>query len=231
MLKVFALIPSRSDISVEQFHSHWRDVHGPLATRITTLRGYVQSHSVREGPTGLPRAAYRGVAEVWFDDLETAAGMGTDPDYVHGCGADEPNFIDRSGLSFLFTRQRVLLAGPPVDADAPETKAMLLLSARRSPAQWGSAALEDRALALPGLRELSLSVSDGELRQDGQPFDAVMELSWADIASYDRAWASPAGDALRDALREVSDPTRSAALLTQPVRFIWPVRSAGDGPG
>jgi uncharacterized protein (TIGR02118 family) len=220
MLKVFALIPSRDDITVEKFHSHWRDIHGPLATRITTIRGYIQSHAVREGPSGLPQAIYRGIAEVWFDDLDTALGMGADPDYVNGCGADESNFIDQSRLSFLFTNQEVPLGGPAMAPDSPETKAILLLDVGGDAGAWTPTAVVDHALALPGLSFLSVSVSDGVLRQDGQPFDAVVELSWPDVAGFDTAWAGAAGSAFLKALDESVDLSRSAAMLTQPLR-VW----------
>lgn len=221
MVKVFALIPSREDITPEKFHSHWRDVHGPLATRITTLRGYVQSHAVREAPSGIPPAIYRGIAEVWFDDLETALGMGTDPNYVNGCGADEPNFIDVGRLAFLFTAQRVPLEGPPIERSTPEVKAMLLLRVDGDAAAWPPQSLEDRALALPGLERLSVSVSAGKLRMDGQPFDAVLELSWPELAGYDSAWAGPEGEAFRKELAASVNLPASAGMLTAPLRVIW----------
>ena len=101
MVKVFALIPRKKDISEQQFHEHWAGPHAQLALRITTLRRYVQSHRVAPKLDGLPEPPYDGIAEVWFDDAEAAAGMGEDPNYVDHAHADEPNFIDTEQLSFI----------------------------------------------------------------------------------------------------------------------------------
>lgn len=228
MIKVFALIPKRADIGDEQFHEHWRNPHGELAKRITTLRRYVQSHATDERVDGLPPAIYRGVAEVWFDSLEVALGMGSDPNYVDYAGADEPNFIDQSRLAFLFTEERVVVAGPELTADAPETKAIILLRRRAgvAPEEFRKQ-LQDAAdgLAGPaGLQRAVVCTSLPDMYTDGDPpFDAVVELSWPDAASFRRAWGSrdDAGQRLA-ALLDLPDPVASAALLTEPYRVIWP---------
>lgn len=222
MVKVYAFIPRRPDVTIEEFHSHWRDVHAPLATRITTIRRYVQSHAVRSGPSGLPQAVYEGVAEVWFDDLATATGMGEDPNYVNGAGADEPTFIDQSRLSFMFCDERVPLAGPACATDTPEVKVMLLLARPAQGGTWPAAGLVDTALGLPAVQRVSLAVSEDDLHQDGQPFDAVMELSWPSTAAFDTAWCSSTRADLMAALASGTALARSAGMLTEPYRVIWP---------
>ena len=104
MVKVFALIPRRGDISEQQFHEHWAGPHAQLALRITTLRRYVQSHRVAPKLDGLPEPPYDGIAEVWFDDAAAAASMGEDPNYVDHAHADEPNFIDTEQPRFMRDR-------------------------------------------------------------------------------------------------------------------------------
>ncbi|MFD2580327.1 EthD domain-containing protein [Novosphingobium colocasiae] len=48
MLIVLGFYRRRPDLSIEQFRTHWRDVHGPLIKRITDAHGlllrYVQHH-------------------------------------------------------------------------------------------------------------------------------------------------------------------------------------------
>lgn len=39
MIKCFALLPKKSGISDEQFHSHWRGIHAQLALRIPACDG------------------------------------------------------------------------------------------------------------------------------------------------------------------------------------------------
>ncbi len=111
MIKVFYFIPKRPDISEEQFHRHWREVHAPLALRLPGLRRYVQSHRINHPGFGLS-SPYDGVAEVWFDDLATATAMRDSREYLEGAFADEPNFIDTSRLAWIVTRENVVVAGP-----------------------------------------------------------------------------------------------------------------------
>jgi len=221
MVKVYALIPRRTDVTVEEFHSHWRDIHAPLATGITTIRQYVQSHAIRSGPAGVPTAIYDGVAEVWFDDLETAAGMGEDPNYVNGAGADEPNFIDQSRLTFIFCDEHVPLPGPALAARDPETKVLLLLARPSESGPWPADEMTAAALELPGLSRLSIAVSDGPLRQVDQPFDALMELSWSSLGAYDTAWCTPQAEQFRLVLGSNTDLARSAGMIADPFRVIW----------
>jgi uncharacterized protein (TIGR02118 family) len=222
VVKVYALIPKRPDITVEEFHSHWRDIHAPLAKRITTMRRYVQSHAIRTGPGGLPQAIYEGVAEVWFDDLETAVGMGEDPNYVNGAGADEPSFIDQSRLTFLFCREHLPFDGPTLTAGAPELKVLLLLARPANPGAWPADALAEAALELPGLTRLLFAVSDTDLYQEGQPFDTLVELSWVDLAAYDTAWSGHEAGRFRQVLAGSADLQRSAGMVTEPFRVVWP---------
>lgn len=45
MIRQFGLIRKRQDISIEQFHYHWREIHGPLGlSALPTVRRYIQNH-------------------------------------------------------------------------------------------------------------------------------------------------------------------------------------------
>jgi uncharacterized protein (TIGR02118 family) len=229
MIKVFALIAKLPGITDEKFHAHWRDPHGELARRITTIRRYSQSHSVAPEVSGLRPAIYQGVAEVYFDSFEVAAAMGEDPNYRNFAGADEPNFIDQSRLGFLFCAEQTLLAGPALRIDSAETKALLLL---KRAAPLAVDAFRDRLaqvadVAIASVAELSRYVQCTTLPAmyaDGEPaYDAVLELSWASRAAYQRSWSSAAvATRFLAALFSVADPSDSCALLAEPYRVIWP---------
>src|SRR5262245_53562357 len=103
MIKVFALLHVRHDVTVEAFHHHWRTVHRAHALRITRIRRYTQAHRVRPGLPGLPEAEWEGVPEVWFDSLESAIAQRTDPQYTEFAQLDEPNFIDMAQLRRVMT--------------------------------------------------------------------------------------------------------------------------------
>jgi uncharacterized protein (TIGR02118 family) len=236
MIKLFALIPKREDISLAQFHEHWRTTHKDHALNMRKLRRYVQGHRLEEEPEGFPpapfegfdAAPYPGVAEAWFDDLATAAGMGEDPDYVQGAQLDEPNFMDMDRLDFVIAEENVVIEGPKVEQEAPAVKALLLLRRRADMTseefrrRWhdGHAPL---AAQIPGLTRYVQAHAAPETYQPDAtpPFDGVAELTWVDLDACERAWASPQ---MRKVLADVGEFTGpgSSALLVDQLRFIWP---------
>lgn len=106
MVKVVFCLRRRDGVSAEEFSRYWREEHGPLVrSRAGDLgiRRYVQSRPlVGSGAASLAavRGAteqFDGVAEIWFDDLESIS-----PESLDGAGrraarellADEARFID-----------------------------------------------------------------------------------------------------------------------------------------
>ena len=67
-IKSIEFVTRRSDLSVDLFQCHWRDVHGPLAAQAPGLRRYVQNHVVPEA-YAVHRPTHDGYSELWFDDL------------------------------------------------------------------------------------------------------------------------------------------------------------------
>jgi uncharacterized protein (TIGR02118 family) len=229
VIKVFALIPKLPHVTDEKFHAHWRNPHGELARRITTIRRYSQSHAVASTVSGFAPSAYLGIAEVYFDSVEVAAAMGDDPNYRDYAGADEPNFIDQSRLAFLFCAERVALAGPALRIDSPEIKVMVLL---KRASLLEAAAFRDRlanladlaVTAIPELFRYVECTTLPDMYANGEPiYDAVLEISWSTRAAFERSWSSD-GVTTRylPALSSIADQSASAALLVEPYRVIWP---------
>ena len=127
MIKCFALLTKKTGTDDEHFHNHWRTTHAELALRIKSLRRYVQSHRIPEASASFRVAPFHGAAEVWYDDLATAVGMRTDPQYLEGAYVDELNFINRPELKWLATTENVVVAGPPIAKDAPLIKGLFLV--------------------------------------------------------------------------------------------------------
>lgn len=222
MIKGFALIPKRPDISDEQFHTHWRTIHAELAFRISALRRYVQSHRLPHVIPGFS-SPYEGVAEIWFDDLATAQGLKDNPEYVDGAFRDEPNFIDVSRLRFLNTRENVVVAGPAGIKGVFLLKRKPSLSVAEFQDYWRNihAPLVPRT---PGLRRyVQCHVCPETYETDTPAFDGVAELSWPDLATFEQAWAS---DELQleqfEDVKRFVDTASSVAFLAEENRVIWP---------
>jgi len=225
MVKVFALIPRRPDISDEHFHQHWSTTHADHAKRITTLQRYVQSHRIDPGVADLEDSIYEGVAEVWFVDLATAAGMGEDPNYVDYAQADEPNFIDLERLTFVMTAEDVVREGAQVLKEDPGAKAMLLLRRR--------AGLEPAAFA-GQLRDAGSAIADAApdatrvvvctaladtYTDEAEPaFDGIVELWFDSAEAFELSWSPE----VLNAVGELIDHDNSASFLADELRVIWP---------
>lgn len=229
MIKGIALVVQKAGMPNDEFHRYWREVHGPIALRISALRRYVQSHRLATPVPGFEQVPYDGVAEVWFDTLEGLTGMPQNPEYVNGAQADEPNFIDTSKLAFLATEEKVIIEGPPVARDTKWVKAVFLLKRRPdlSVAQFQAYWLNEHAPQIPRdmgvLRYVQCHQIPSTYASGVPAYDGVAELSFADLASFMRYWTDPKiqqifGD---DAPRFL-DGANCTAFLADEYRVRWP---------
>lgn len=104
MIKVVYCISRKPGLSVAEFARYWEQVHGPLGRRIPGLRRLVQSHPVRH-PEGMPAPAFDGVAELWFDNLESLQDARRSAEWGAST-ADEANFIDGSRTALFLCEER-----------------------------------------------------------------------------------------------------------------------------
>lgn len=229
MIKGIALVAKKAGMADDSFHRYWRDVHGPIALRISALRRYVQSHRLPTPLPGFEHVPYDGVAEVWFDRLEDLTGMPRNPEYVEGAQADEPNFIDTAKLAFLATREHVVIEGPPIARDTAWIKAIFLLRRR---ADMTVAAFQDywltgHAPQIPRdagvLRYVQCHQLPETYAQGVPAYDGMAELWFESMDSFLRYWTSPriqeifAADAPR-----FLDGAGCTAFLAEEVRVRWP---------
>lgn len=236
MIKAYALLPKRPDLSDEEFHQHWSTTHADHARNIPSLRRYVQAHRIDYDVPGLARSPYEGIPEVWYDSLEAAVAMADDPAYVNGAQADEPNFIDMTGITHVMTEEHVIDPGPELDAEDPEVKLLLLLKRRPGTEieEFAEAWLTTAPQLLPeaeGLRRRVASVTipatyDGPRRSDdsleGEPaYDGFGELAWGGMEEFERDWEAGREDAV-EALAAVASMDRSHGYLASQYRVIWP---------
>lgn len=106
MVKAIYLIRRKPDLSPEDFHRYWREVHGAIAARIPGLRRYVQCHAIP--PDDATGDAYDGAAEAWFDDMDAVRRAVASPEYA-AARADEARFIDLARTTLLFTEEVPIL--------------------------------------------------------------------------------------------------------------------------
>jgi uncharacterized protein (TIGR02118 family) len=222
---MFAFPSRRADVSVADFHAHWRGPHRALAERIPSFRRYVQSHRRWDLDPGLPPPPFEGSAEVWFDQVADALGMQDDPAYAEGAAVDEPNFIDMERLVFIFTEEDVLEPGPPIDKSDGGLKLMQMV--RRAPGverEEFTAAWAHSDDGLAGQLRADRHVACRTLL-DSAPepaFDGVREVFWADPDDFEvaRREFAPDWPCLHDP--ELVDPRASPSMVVDELRVIWP---------
>jgi len=104
-------------MSREEFSRYWLDSHAPLVRRLRRalpqMRRYVQSHTldspiqqaIRDGRGSCE--AYDGITEVWFDDLASIAGDGSDAalEAAQQLLEDERRFLDLERSSVFVTEE------------------------------------------------------------------------------------------------------------------------------
>lgn len=107
MIKLTFCLKRLPHLSREEFQAYWRDKHAPLVKQhagVLNIARYVQSHSFPEdasSPLALVRGSagqdYDGVAELWWNDMESFASAGMTAEGQEAGRAlleDEARFID-----------------------------------------------------------------------------------------------------------------------------------------
>ena len=101
MLKQLSIFRKREDLSRDAFRHYWRDRHPDVVTRLPGIRRYVQNHVTR---TLRGEPAWDGIAEVWFDDIESMRANAGNP-VLADIRADEANFIAPGSMVSIITAE------------------------------------------------------------------------------------------------------------------------------
>jgi uncharacterized protein (TIGR02118 family) len=122
-IKLVFVLRKRDDVTAEEFHRYWLDVHGPLVRGIVESLGgvatrYVQSHTIDtplNAAIGLNRGEvppWDGIAEVTFNgSLDEFAALLGSPEFQPINAAlieDEAKFIDFGRSSIFLTEEQVV---------------------------------------------------------------------------------------------------------------------------
>jgi hypothetical protein len=107
MLKLTILLKRRQGLSHEDFlwslqHDHAK-LFGALPIVQQEVRRYEQFHSLPMAMPGLPEPEFDGIAEFWFDDLDSMFRVFTAEDYLKRIRPEEKKFLELRECGFLIS--------------------------------------------------------------------------------------------------------------------------------
>ncbi len=107
MIKIVYCISKKAGLTDEEFFDYWQNVHGPIGARIPRLRKLVQSHRLTV-PTDKSHPDYDGMAELWFDDIESLLAARQSPEWKISTD-DEANFVDHNKVAYFVSEEHVVV--------------------------------------------------------------------------------------------------------------------------
>lgn len=106
-VKNIEFVNRRPGMALEPFRRYWREVHGPIASKIPVLRRYEQNHlRLTEYERGEP--PFDGLAVTWFDSTADMK-RGAQTEEYRITRADEPCFLPDGHLPIIITREHTVL--------------------------------------------------------------------------------------------------------------------------
>ena len=121
MIKLTFCLTRLPHLSREEFQAYWHGTHAPLVASVAEtlkIRRYVQLHSLPAAAHDGLRASrqapeeYDGVAELWFDSVESVIENGQRPE-AQAAGAmlleDERKFIDLPRSPLWWGEEKVVV--------------------------------------------------------------------------------------------------------------------------
>ena len=105
MIKLISMFKRKEGLSPEDFHRHWREVHGPLIARTKSgsyVVRYEQNHRPLDDYDNPIVSDFDGVTVQWFRSKEDFYASIREPDYAE-IHADVERFIDTASIVWLLT--------------------------------------------------------------------------------------------------------------------------------
>jgi uncharacterized protein (TIGR02118 family) len=105
VIKLICFLKRKPGMSEEDFHTHWREVHGPLVKSTKSGQyavAYEQNHRASGLAAEFPAADFDGVTIQWYESVETFMASTQEPDYAQ-IADDMTKFLDVDKLTFILT--------------------------------------------------------------------------------------------------------------------------------
>lgn len=105
-VKMAGFATRKPGMEPQAFQQYWKDVHGPMATRIPHVLRYVQCHPLLSSYAHGRQPIYDGVALTWFDNTGL---MKVKSPELRAIRRDEPNFLELHPENIIITKEHVII--------------------------------------------------------------------------------------------------------------------------
>lgn len=134
MIKLSVLLKKNRDFSIPEFHRYWLNEHCDIAMSTPSwnhyIRKYVQTHTMHEMYKDM-QPAYDGVAQVWFDSLESYQRWSQLPE-LSVIAEDEEKLFERDKLGGLVTKEIEIQTVPNWEQSKIKAVALIRKSTKMS---------------------------------------------------------------------------------------------------
>lgn len=107
VIKLICFLKRKPGLSEDEFHTHWREVHGPLVKSTKSGQyavAYEQNHRT-DGPLAQMGAAdFDGVTVQWYRSVDDFIASTREADYA-AIADDMTNFLDTDKLTWILTEE------------------------------------------------------------------------------------------------------------------------------
>ncbi len=107
--KLLCILRRNPALEAPFFHAHWKDHHGGLFQHLPGLNDPMLAYDQNHGIAG--DAAFDGVTEQWFADLETFVDSLRAPENVTDVAPDVAYMLDPKGVHFLMAGLPTVVVG------------------------------------------------------------------------------------------------------------------------
>ena len=107
-VKSIEFVTRKNGMDVQEFQDYWKNIHGPIASQMSTVQKYVQSHTKLAGYKRSAKPKWDGIATTWFESVDQMRQGVRTPEYER-TRADGINFVDTTMQHLLITKEHFII--------------------------------------------------------------------------------------------------------------------------
>jgi uncharacterized protein (TIGR02118 family) len=220
-IKVFEYLRRKPGMTRDEFHTYWRDVHGPMLADDPDLRRHVTRYELnhrlpddsdRERQDGeFQDAGWDGVAVLWFDSVDEMRALGAEPAMAK-VRESAPDFREDERLIVVTEDPDIIVSTPQRDDAGAKMLCILRRNAALDLDTFHEHWLKDHGGLFQTIPELTDPLWGYEqnhgLRDPDAAFDGVTEQWFESIETFVESLAAPSHTTVVNAdVAYLLDPT------------------------